>query len=232
MITLEHIGKRFGEREILKDVSFSMENGEFAILFGPSGVGKTLLLSIIAGLEPPSTGRVLINGCDMTPVPPDQRPVTLVFQGHALFPHLTVFENIAFSLRARRVSRNRVRERVAELLALTGLETYAQVKPDALSSGQCQRVAFARALAADADVVLFDEPLSSLDYGLKAGLMSELKRLHRALKFTALYVTHDREEALTLGERVFLLEKGYITRAGSPHALLPTPTATACMSRN
>jgi ABC-type sugar transport system ATPase subunit len=211
MIALENIGKRFGEREILKDLSLTVAAGEFAILLGASGAGKTLLLSILAGLERPTSGRVLIGGCDMTQVAAAERPVTLVFQRHALFPHLTVFENIAFSLRARHRPREEVRGRVGELLALTGLEAYAHMKPDVLSGGQCQRVAFARALATDAEVILFDEPLSSLDDGLKAGLLFELKRLHGMKKFTALYVTHNREEALALTDRMYLLEGGRAT---------------------
>jgi len=216
MIALQNIGKRFGEREILKNVSLAVARGEFAILFGPSGAGKTLLLSILAGLESPTTGRVLIGGRDMTQVAAAERPVTLVFQRHALFPHLTVFENIAFSLRARRRPREVVRERVGELLALTGLEAYAHMRPDVLSGGQCQRVAFARALATDAEVILFDEPLSSLDDGLKAGLLSELKRLHRVKRFTALYVTHNHEEAHALAESMYLLENGRTVRAEPP----------------
>ncbi len=220
MIALQNIGKRFGEREILKDVSLAVARGEFAILFGPSGAGKTLLLSILAGLESPTTGRVLIGGRDMTQVAAAERPVTLVFQRHALFPHLTVFENIAFSLRARRRPREAVRERVGELLALTGLEAYAHMRPDVLSGGQCQRVAVARALATDAEVILFDEPLSSLDNGLKAGLLSELKRLHRAKRFTALYVTHNPEEAHALAERMYLLENGRTVQAALPRVVL------------
>jgi len=220
MITLDNIGKRFDQREVLKGLSFCVARGEFAILFGPSGSGKTLLLSLIAGLDQPTAGRVLIDGDDMTRVSPEKRPVTLVFQRHALFPHLTVFENIAFSLRARHTHRSVVRERVGELLALTGLEEYAHAKPDVLSGGQCQRVAFARALASDAEVILFDEPLSSMDHGLKVGLMSELKRLHRMKKFTALYVTHNLDEALTLGERVYMLEDGHVERSGTPREML------------
>ncbi len=216
MIALDDIGMRFGERRVLKNLSLEVARGEFAILFGASGSGKTLLLSILAGLEKPTSGRVLIGGLDMTRVAPEHRPVTLVFQRHALFPHLTVFENIAFSLRARHAHRGVVRERVGELMALTGLEEYAHARPDVLSGGQCQRVAFARALASDAEVVLFDEPLSSLDNGLKAGLMSELKRLHRMKPFTALYVTHNLEEASALGERVYLLEHGRVTRSCLP----------------
>ena len=219
MIVLENIGMRFGKREVLKNLSLTVATGEFAILFGPSGVGKTLLLSILAGLEKPTSGRVLIGGRDMTQVAPERRPVTLVFQRHALFPHLTVFENIAFSLRARHAHGHVVRERVDELMALTGLKEYSKAKPDVLSGGQCQRVAFARALASDAEVILFDEPLSSLDNGLKVGLMAELKRLHRAKKFTALYVTHDREEALAVGERIYRLEDGRVTHSGSPREI-------------
>jgi iron(III) transport system ATP-binding protein len=216
MIRLENVSKRFGERVVLGELSLRVAPGEFAILFGPSGAGKTLLLSVLAGLEQPTAGRVLIGGRDMARVAPERRPVTLVFQRHALFPHLSIFENIAFSMRARRMCGRAVKERVREMLALTGLEAYALAKPDVLSGGQCQRVAFARALASDAEVILFDEPLSSLDSGLKVGLMSELKRLHRSRGFTALYVTHDRSEAVALGDRVFELNSGCVKRKGTP----------------
>jgi len=162
----------------------------------------------------------------------EKRPVTLVFQRHALFSHLSVFENIAFSLRARHTRRSAVRERVEELIALTGLEEYAHAKPDVLSGGQCQRVAFARALASDAEVILFDEPLSSLDSGLKVGLMSELKKLHRLKPFTALYVTHDREEALALGERMYLLEGGCVARSGTPREVLGPPAGNLAHGAN
>ena len=211
MITLEHVGKRFGDRVVLKDISITLARGEFSILLGPSGSGKTLLLAILAGLEEPSAGRVLIDGFDMTHVAPERRPVTMVFQRHALFPHLTVFENIAFSMRARHLHRRVVRARVTELLELIDLKEYAQAKPDVLSGGQCQRVAFARALASDAEVVLFDEPLSSLDKGLKTTMIAELRRLHEVKRFTALYVTHDLEEAFALGDRVFELNAGSVS---------------------
>lgn len=210
MITLENVSKRFGDRTVLRNLSFSLEAGEFTILLGPSGVGKTVLLAIIAGLENPSGGRVLIGGVDMAGVPPERRPVTMVFQRHALFPHLTVFENIAFGLRTRHLPRATVSARVDELLGLIDLKMYAHVRPDALSGGQCQRVAFARALASDADVVLFDEPLNSLDKNLKVAMIEELKGLHRIKHFTALYVTHDLEEASALGERIIGLEDGAI----------------------
>ena len=218
-IELERVSKQFSGREVLKDISLTVKRGEFAMLLGPSGAGKTVLLSLVAGLEQPDEGRVIIGGRDMARVAPERRPVTMVFQRHALFPHLTVFDNIAFSLRARRQPYRAVRDRVAELLALAGLEAYAQAKPDVLSGGQCQRVAFARALASDAEVVLFDEPFSSLDNGLKAGLMAELKRLHGIKTFTALYVTHNLDEALTLGDRVFLMKEGRIARSCLPSEL-------------
>jgi len=219
MIRLEHLDKRFGDRSVLRDVSLDVPRGEFGILFGPSGVGKTLLLSILAGLEVPTAGRVLLNGCDMARVPPERRPVTMVFQRHALFPHLTVFENVAFSLRARGLHGPAVKRRVNELLELTGLETFAELKPDVLSGGQCQRVAFVRALASDAEVILFDEPLNSLDAHLKTALMLELKRLHQAKQFTALYVTHSVKEAVELGDRVYMLEDGTVSRTCRPGEL-------------
>jgi len=215
MITLERVSKSFGSRAVLRDVSLSLEPGEFSILLGPSGAGKTLLLAIMAGLEKPSGGRVLIDGYDMTAVPPEKRPVTMVFQRHALFPHLTVFENIAFSMRARHLSHKTVHVRVEELLALIGLETYAHLKPDVLSGGQCQRVAFARALASDAEVVLFDEPLNSLDRELKTAMIAELKKLHSIKRFTALYVTHDIDEALALGKHVYRMKDGSILPPGA-----------------
>lgn len=221
MIRMENIDKRFGARSVLSGLTLEVEKGEFAILFGPSGVGKTVLLSLVAGLERPDAGRVFFGVCDMTRVPPERRPVTMVFQRHALFPHLSVFENVAFSLRARGQRGTPVKARVGELLGLVGLGDYAQAKPDVLSGGQCQRVAFARALASDAEVILFDEPLSSLDQGLKAGLMAELKRLHALKRFTALYVTHTVDEAAALGERVLCLSEGRIVRTCKPAELRP-----------
>jgi len=219
MIRLEHLEKRFGERTVLRDLSLDIPRGQFAILFGPSGVGKTLLLSILAGLEPPTAGRVILDGRDMERVPPERRPVTMVFQRHALFPHLSVFENVAFSLRARGFHGASVRQRVAELLTLTGLETFADLRTGVLSGGQCQRVAFARALASDAEIILFDEPLNSLDRDLRALLMSELKRLHRARNFTALYVTHSVKEAVELGDRVYLLKDGHVPHTCEPREM-------------
>jgi ABC-type sugar transport system ATPase subunit len=214
MIACDQICKRFGDRRVLEDVSFTIERGTFSILLGPSGCGKTLLLSILAGLEAPSSGRVLIGGADMTRVPPERRPVTMVFQRHALFPHLTVFENIAFSMRARHLHQGAICSRVEDLLGLIDLESYRHAKPDVLSGGQCQRVAFARALASDAEVVLFDEPLNSLDQALKASLVAELSALHSAKRFTALYVTHDLEEARALGDRIYRLDGGRVNAAG------------------
>ena len=215
MIRLEDIDKRFGERAVLRGLSLRVARGEFAVLRGPSGAGKTVLLALVAGLERPDAGRVLLGGHDMARVPPERRPVTMVFQRHALFPHLSVFENVAFSLRAQGRRGAAVQARVGELLALTGLGDYAHARPDVLSGGQCQRVAFARALASDAEIVLFDEPLSSLDRSLKVGLLSELKRLHRLRRFTALYVTHDLAEAEVLGERCLRLEEGRVACDGA-----------------
>jgi ABC-type sugar transport system ATPase subunit len=223
MIALEKIGKRFGDNVVLKDITLTLERGEFSVLLGPSGSGKTLLLAIVAGLEAPTEGRVLIGGVDMTGVPPERRPVTMVFQRHALFPHLSVFENIAFSMRARHLPRRMVQERVGELLDLIGLAQYARVRPDVLSGGQCQRVAFARALAADAEVLLFDEPLNSLDADLKGSMVEELKRLHVLKPFTALYVTHDREEAAAFGGRVFCIEQGAVRVAQAAAGAAPCP---------
>ncbi len=211
MIALDHVSKRFGERVVLEDVSLTLERGVFSILLGPSGSGKTVLLSILAGLEAPSAGRVLIDGVDMTCVPPERRPVTMVFQRHALFPHLTVFENIAFSMRAKHLPHGAVRARVEQLLGLIDLEMYRHAKPDVLSGGQCQRVAFARAIASDAEVILFDEPLNSLDKGMKTTMVAELRRLHEVKSFSALYVTHDLDEALALGSRVLGLRNGSIS---------------------
>lgn len=212
MIACDQICKRFGDRRVLEDVSFTIERGAFSILLGPSGCGKTLLLSILAGLEAPSSGRVLIGGSDLTRVPPERRPVTMVFQRHALFPHLTVFENIAFSMRVRHLHQDAIRSRVEDLLGLIDLESYRHAKPDVLSGGQCQRVAFARALASDAEVVLFDEPLNSLDKGMKSSLVAELKKWHKYKRFTALYVTHDLEEAFALGDRVLGMKKGKVVQ--------------------
>jgi ABC-type sugar transport system ATPase subunit len=210
MVTLENVCKRFAEREVLRNVSLTLGSGDFGLLLGPSGAGKTVLLSLIAGLDHPSSGRVLIDGQDMARVPPERRAVTMVFQHHALFPHLTVFENVAFSLRARGFCRTCIKARVDELLERTRLSDYGRSRPGVLSGGQCQRVAFARALASDASVILFDEPLNSLDCGLREALIRELKQLHAVKRFTALYVTHDRKEAKALGASMYTLRGGVI----------------------
>jgi len=220
VIHLDQITQSFGERTVLSDCSLRLTQGSFNILFGSSGAGKTVLLALIAGLEHPTQGRVFIGGVDMTHVPPHRRPVTLVFQRHALFPHLTVFENIAFSLRARGRPKSEVNRFVADLLELVDIAHLARQKPDMLSGGQCQRVAFARALASEADVVLFDEPLCSLDLAAKNLMIEELRRIHRLTPFTALYVTHNIEEAHALGGTVHMLRHGHIAASGHPRDLL------------
>ncbi|MBA3847840.1 MAG: ATP-binding cassette domain-containing protein, partial [Planctomycetes bacterium] len=192
------VRKRFGQVAVLDDVGFAAARGEFVTLLGPSGCGKTTLLRIVAGLERADAGRVLVHGRELTSEPPDRRPVNTVFQNYALFPHLSVADNVAFGLRARRVADADVRRRVADALALLRIDELAGRRPDQLSGGQKQRVAVARALVNEPAVLLLDEPMSALDAQLRGELQLELRRLQRRLGTTFVLVTHDQEEAMTV----------------------------------
>jgi spermidine/putrescine transport system ATP-binding protein len=225
-IELRHVTKRFGAVPAVDNVSLAIRTGEFLTLLGPSGCGKTTLLRLIAGFELPDTGLVLLGGDDVTRVPPHRRNVNQVFQSYALFPHLNVRDNIAFGLRMQRVAPKEMAERVAEAVALVSLAGCEDRMPHQLSGGQRQRVALARALAPRPAVLLLDEPLSALDAGLRQGMQLELKKLQRQLGTTFVFVTHDQEEALTMSDRIALINRGRVEQCGEVHEIYHRP-ATA-----
>ena len=228
-LTLDHITKRFpargGEGEVaaVDDVSLSIEQGEFVTLLGPSGCGKTTTLRLIAGFEFPTSGRIVLDGRDLTHVPPHQRDMAMVFQSYAIFPHLSVFENIAYGLKIRKLSQNDIRERVRRALAmsdLTGLENRA---PNQLSGGQQQRVALARALVMEPKVLLFDEPLSNLDAKLRVQMRHEIRSLQQDLHITSIYVTHDQGEAMAMSDRIVVMSRGRVQQVGTAQDLYQRP---------
>jgi iron(III) transport system ATP-binding protein len=222
-IALARIGKRFGATVAVDDVTLTVEPGELLTLLGPSGCGKTTTLRIVAGLEVPTTGRVSIDGDDVTALPPHARDVSMVFQSYALFPHLTVFENVAYGLRILRRPEAELRRAVAEALALTGLDGLEGRAPSALSGGQQQRVAVARALALRPRVLLFDEPLSNLDAKLRKRMRGEIRALQQRLGITALYVTHDQAEALAISDRIAVMEAGRVRQLAAPMEVYTRP---------
>lgn len=217
------VSKQFGSTPVLDRVSLDVRRGEFLSLLGPSGCGKTTLLRIIAGFEHQSSGRVLIDGQDVSGVPPYSRSTNMIFQHLALFPHMTVFENIAFGLRMKKVDAATIRKRVDESLALVQLQGYEQRLPEQLSGGQRQRIAMARALVNDPSVLLLDEPLGALDLQLRLQLQVELRQLHRSLGSTFIFVTHDQTEAMTMSDRIAVLDRGKIVQLGTPQEIYETP---------
>jgi iron(III) transport system ATP-binding protein len=221
---LQNISKRYGESTAVADLSLDIERQEFFGLLGPSGCGKTTTLRMIAGLETPDTGRIAFNGRDITQFAPERRDFGMVFQNYALFPHLNVFENVAFGLRARKLAKAEIAERVRDALALVQLPGYERRAVSELSGGQQQRVAIARAIAIKPALLLFDEPLSNLDVALREETRSELRELVTKLGLTALYVTHDQEEAFALCDRISVMSEGRALQTGAPRELYERPT--------
>lgn len=215
-VTLDHVCKRFGNVVAAENVCLDIFEGEFFTVLGPSGCGKTTLLRIIAGLEKVDSGRVLFDNVDVTNVPPYLRGTGMVFQNYALWPHMTVFDNVAFGLKIRRLSKSEINRRVKEVLELVKLSGLENRYPHQLSGGQQQRVALARALVIEPRVLLLDEPLSNLDAKLRVEMRGELKSLQKRLKITTIYVTHDQDEALTLSDRIAIMNNGKILQVGSP----------------
>jgi spermidine/putrescine ABC transporter ATP-binding subunit len=214
-VVLADVAKRFDGVAAVHDLSLEVRDGELLTLLGPSGCGKTSTLRIVAGLLQPERGRVLIGGRNVTRVPPERREVGMVFQDYALFPHLTVAENVAFGLRERAVPAGERERRVREMLGLVRLEDQARKFPHQLSGGQRQRVALARAVAYPPQVLLMDEPLGALDLKLRQTMQIELARIQRALRITTLYVTHDQEEALNLSDRIAVMDRGHLVQLGT-----------------
>ena len=226
-IEARNVVKAFGQGDTavraLDDVSVEIRQGEFFTLLGPSGCGKTTLLRLIAGFEMPSGGTILLDGADITNLPPNKRPVNTVFQSYALFPHLTVAQNVAFGLEMLGKSKSEVTARVAQMLALVKLDHLATRKTSQLSGGQQQRVALARALAPQPKVLLLDEPLSALDLKLRKEMQIELKRLQTETGITFVFVTHDQEEALTMSDRIGVMSAGKLQQVGSPKEIYTRP---------
>jgi putative spermidine/putrescine transport system ATP-binding protein len=222
-LALQGLSKRYGSFTAVDDVSLRIERGQFLTLLGPSGSGKTTILMCIAGFVAPSEGAVLLDARDITALPPEKRDFGMVFQGYALFPHMTVAENVAFPLRVRRMGAAERDAKVRAALDLVQLERFAERRPSQLSGGQQQRVALARALVFEPNLLLLDEPLSALDKKLRAELQEELKALHRRIGRTFINVTHDQEEALSLSDRVAILNHGKLVQEGAPAALYERP---------
>ena len=222
-LNVQGINKSFGRVQAIRDVTLAVHAGEFFTLLGPSGCGKTTLLRIIAGLEMPDSGKVLLGGKDITDMPATKRQVNTVFQSYALFPHLTVFENVAFGLRSRKFPREEIQKRVTRRLEMLGLEEMGQRRPGQLSGGQKQRVALARALVNEPEVLLLDEPMSALDARLRAQVQVELRRLQRKLGQTFILVTHDQDEALVVSDRIAVMREGRVIQYGTPEEVYDSP---------
>ncbi|MGH2975402.1 MAG: ABC transporter ATP-binding protein [Solirubrobacterales bacterium] len=220
------MSKRFGELVAVRQMDLDIGTGEFFTMLGPSGCGKTTTLRMVAGFEQPTTGRVLIDGADVAGLPSYKRPTNTVFQSYALFPHLSVEENVAFGLRRKRVPKQEIGQRVEAELARVGLAAEVNRKPNQLSGGQQQRVALARALVNLPKVLLLDEPLGALDLKLRKGLQVELKRIQREVGITFVYVTHDQEEALTMSDRIAVMSNGVIEQVDAPEAVYERPLTT------
>ena len=225
-IVLDKVSKRFGQVRAVDAMSFRAEAGKFVVLLGPSGCGKSTVLRLIAGLEDVSEGRILIAGRDVTRLEPDKRRVSMVFQSYALFPHLSVAENIVFGLRVRRLPEPERNRRLAKVADLVGLTEQLERKPQQLSGGQRQRVALARAIIAENSICLMDEPLSNLDAQLRHGMRVEIRALQQRLGMTVVYVTHDQVEAMSMADRVILMREGRIEQEGSPAELYARPATT------
>lgn len=223
IIELRSLSKSYGDKTIIDGLNLTINNGEFLTILGPSGCGKTTVLRLIAGLEDPNGGKIILDGQDITDVPAERRFVNTVFQSYALFPHMTIFENVAFGLRMQKVPNAEIRPRVMEALRMVRLEEMAERKPTQLSGGQQQRIAIARAVVNKPKVLLLDESLSALDYKLRKEMQNELKALQRQLGITFIFVTHDQEEALTMSDRIIVMNKGNIEQDGTPREIYEEP---------
>ncbi len=223
VITLDHVTKRFDDYVAVHEAHFQIAKGEFFSMLGPSGCGKTTTLRMIAGFEQPTSGRILLEGQDVSTVPPYRRNVNTVFQHYALFPHMNVRDNVAFGPRSQKLAESEVTKRVEELLTVTRLTQFKDRKPSQLSGGQQQRVALARALVNYPSALLLDEPLGALDLKLRQAMQFELKRIQRDVNITFIYVTHDQEEALTMSDRIAVMNEGRVEQIGTPEEIYHAP---------
>lgn len=222
-VLLEHVCKKYGDFVAVDDFNLHIPHGEFCVLVGPSGCGKTTVLRMIAGLEDVTSGKIILDGKVINDVPPKDRDIAMVFQSYALYPHLSVYDNIAFPLKIRKMPKREIDERVHRAAKILGITEQLDKKPAELSGGQRQRVAMGRAIVREPKVFLFDEPLSNLDAKMRVQMRVELAKLHRMLGTTMIYVTHDQTEAMTLGEKVVVMNKGRIMQFGKPDKLYEKP---------
>ena len=223
ILRIEGVAKSFGPVKAVDNVSLDIRENEFFALLGPSGCGKTTLLRMLAGFESPGAGRILLEGRDISPLPPEKRPLNLMFQSYALFPHMTVRQNLSYGLEMERLGKGEIRRRVDETMAMTDLRGFADRKPDQLSGGQKQRVALARALVKRPKVLLLDEPLGALDKKLRERMQLELKRMQHEAGITFIIVTHDQEEALVMADRMAILKDGRLLQVGAPEDVYERP---------
>ncbi len=222
-VSVENLQKNYGSTAVFSDINCTIERGEFVTLLGPSGCGKSTLLRCIAGLTSVNSGRILLDGVDLVPVTPQKRNIGMVFQSYALFPNMTVEQNVAFGLRMQNVNADDTHKRVAEVLKLVELTDFASRYPHQMSGGQCQRVALARSLVTRPRLLLLDEPLSALDARIRKHLREQIRAIQRELGLTTIFVTHDQEEALTMSDRIFLMNQGRIVQSGDAETLYTAP---------
>jgi len=223
IISIEHVSHSFGEKQVLEDVNLYVKKGEFVTILGPSGCGKTTLLRIIAGFQKTTEGKVSISGKEMTNTPPHLRPVNTVFQKYALFPHLNVYNNVAFGLNLKKLPVPTIKEKVKKVLKMVAMTDYEERDVDSLSGGQQQRVAIARAIVNEPEVLLLDEPLAALDLKMRKDMQMEIKAMHKKLGISFVYVTHDQEEALTLSDTIVVMSEGKIQQIGPPTTIYNEP---------
>ncbi|MBA4697050.1 MAG: sn-glycerol-3-phosphate ABC transporter ATP-binding protein UgpC [Legionella sp.] len=224
-VNLKNVSKYYGLKSVLEDININIEKGEFVVVVGPSGCGKSTLLRLVSGLETVTSGSILINNQCVNKISPAKRDMAMVFQSYALYPHMTVFENMAYALKMRGFKPQFIRNKVTEVAAMLQLSNDLNTKPSALSGGQRQRVAMGRAIVREPSVFLFDEPLSNLDTSLRTTMRHEIKKLHQQLNATCLYVTHDQTEALTMASKVLVLNRGKVEQIGSPQHLYMHPAS-------
>lgn len=222
-VSIESVSQSFGKRTILKDVNLKIEKGEFVVIVGPSGCGKSTLLRLIAGLDVVEEGSILINDRCVNQTPASSRDIAMVFQHYALYPHMTVYDNMAYGLKMRKVNKQEIRKRVEDAAQLLQIMDCMHRKPSEISGGQRQRVAMGRAIVRSPSVFLFDEPLSNLDFKLRTEMRHEIKKLHQKLNATCIYVTHDQTEAMTMASRIVVLDKGQVEQVGTPRMVYDHP---------